>query len=164
MCGAVASRLRLCTLGCLMTELTHRWRMRQRIGISKELGQPPVSLFDRVYQMIFCIFRPDAPPPLDARYILRFVHLLCLHFQLFIFVRSKICRPETVESLFIAYRLTGDNIYRKWGWRIFQAIEKHCKVETGGYAAVLNVEELPVTLEDKMETFLLVRFCFLARC
>ncbi|OCB89004.1 glycoside hydrolase [Sanghuangporus baumii] len=78
--------------------------------------------------------KPGHPPPLDARYILR---------------------PETVESLFIAYRLTGDNKYREYGWRIFQAIEKHCKVSTGGYAAVLNVDELPVTLEDKMETFLL---------
>ncbi|KAH8119714.1 glycoside hydrolase [Phellopilus nigrolimitatus] len=78
--------------------------------------------------------RPGAPPPLDARYILR---------------------PETVESLFIAYRLSGEKRYRDHGWRIFQAIEKHCKVSTGGYAAVLNVDELPVTLEDKMETFLL---------
>lgn len=32
-------------------------------------------------------------PPLDARNILR---------------------PETVESLFIAYRITGDPIYREW--------------------------------------------------
>ncbi|THH04887.1 hypothetical protein EW145_g5199 [Phellinidium pouzarii] len=78
--------------------------------------------------------KPGAPPPLDARYILR---------------------PETVESLFIAYRLTGDDIYREYGWQIFQAIEKHCKISTGGYASVLNVEELPVKLEDKMETFLL---------
>ncbi|KAI5115464.1 hypothetical protein M0805_006169, partial [Coniferiporia weirii] len=78
--------------------------------------------------------RPGARPPLDARYILR---------------------PETVESLFIAYRLTGEKKYREYGWQIFQAIEKHCKVSTGGYAAVLNVDELPVTLEDKMETFLL---------
>lgn len=64
--------------------------------------------------------------------------------------------PETVESLFIAYRLTGDQMYRDYGWQIFQAIEKHCKVETGGYVSVLNVDELPVTHEDKMETFLLV--------
>lgn len=37
--------------------------------------------------------RVDAPPPLDARNILR---------------------PETVESLFIAYRVTGNPIYREW--------------------------------------------------
>jgi endoplasmic reticulum Man9GlcNAc2 1,2-alpha-mannosidase len=79
---------------------------------------------------------PGTPPPLDARYILR---------------------PETVESLFLAWRLTGDVRYREQGWAIFQAIEKHCKIETGGYASVLNVDELPVKYEDKMETFLMVR-------
>ncbi|CUA73820.1 mannosyl-oligosaccharide alpha-1,2-mannosidase [Rhizoctonia solani] len=83
-----------------------------------------------------------------------------------------ILRPETVESLFLAYRLTGDPKYRRWGWRIFQSIEEHCKVPTGGYATVwgsatqlecgvadphtvLNVDKLPVRWEDKQETFLL---------
>ncbi|KAG8691667.1 mannosyl-oligosaccharide alpha-1,2-mannosidase [Ceratobasidium sp. 423] len=66
-----------------------------------------------------------------------------------------ILRPETVESLFLAYRLTGDPKYRRWGWNIFQSIEKHCKVPTGGYATVLNVDKLPVRWEDKQETFLL---------
>ncbi|KAF8527437.1 glycoside hydrolase family 47 protein [Hysterangium stoloniferum] len=66
-----------------------------------------------------------------------------------------ILRPETVESLFIAYRLTGDNKYREWGWDIFSAIEKHCKISSGGYASILNVDAIPVEYEDKMETFLL---------
>ncbi|KAF8226672.1 glycoside hydrolase family 47 protein [Tricholoma matsutake] len=73
-------------------------------------------------------------PPYDARYMLR---------------------PETVESLFIAFRLTHDVRYRDYGWRIFQSIEKHCRVETGGYAAVVNVDEVPARLEDKMETFMM---------
>ncbi|KAL9716643.1 mannosyl-oligosaccharide alpha-1,2-mannosidase [Leucoagaricus gongylophorus] len=64
-------------------------------------------------------------------------------------------RPETVESLFIAYRLTGDERYREYGWNIFQAIEKHCRVETGGYATILNVDQVPTQKEDKMETFFL---------
>jgi len=72
--------------------------------------------------------------PYDARYILR---------------------PETVESLFLAFRLTGDNRYRQYGWKIFQSIEKHCRLESGGYASVLNVEEVPVQHEDKMESFLM---------
>ncbi|KAI1790982.1 glycoside hydrolase [Ganoderma leucocontextum] len=78
--------------------------------------------------------QPGAPPPYDARYILR---------------------PETVESLFLAYRLTGDEKYRQYGWEIFSAIEKHCKIETGGYASILNVDSVPVEHEDKMETFLM---------
>ncbi|KAG8908765.1 mannosyl-oligosaccharide alpha-1,2-mannosidase [Tulasnella sp. 403] len=76
----------------------------------------------------------DAKPPLDVRYILR---------------------PETIESLFIAYRLTGDLKYREWGWQIFEAIEKHCKVPTGGYSGVTNVDAVPVEWEDRMETFML---------
>lgn len=70
-------------------------------------------------------------------------------------------RPETVESLFIAYRLTGDEKYRNWGWEIFSAIEEHCKVPEGGYAAILNVDALPVEHEDKMETFLMVSISIL---
>ena len=60
-----------------------------------------------------------------------------------------------MESLFIAYRLTGDQKYRNWGWGIFSAIEQHCKVLSGGYASILNVDALPVEQEDKMETFLM---------
>jgi Glycosyl hydrolase family 47 len=65
-------------------------------------------------------------------------------------------RPETVESLFIAFRLTGDKRYRDQGWAIFQAIEKHCRIPSGGYATIVNVDEVPVRHEDKMETFFLV--------
>ncbi|KIJ25205.1 glycoside hydrolase family 47 protein, partial [Sphaerobolus stellatus SS14] len=63
--------------------------------------------------------------------------------------------PETVESLFIAYRLTGDQKYRDWGWKIFSSIEEHCKIPEGGYASILNVDAVPVDYEDKMETFFL---------
>ena len=67
-------------------------------------------------------------------------------------------RPETLESLFIAFRLTGDQRYREQGWAIFRAIETHCRIPSGGYATIVNVDEVPVRHEDKMETFLLVRF------
>lgn len=73
-------------------------------------------------------------PPYDARYMLR---------------------PETVESLFIAFRLTGDQRYREHGWAIFRAIETHCRIPSGGYATIVNVDEVPVRHEDKMETFFL---------
>ncbi|KAG6878225.1 hypothetical protein C0992_008440 [Termitomyces sp. T32_za158] len=64
-------------------------------------------------------------------------------------------RPETVESLFLAYRLTGDEQYRQYGWDIFQSIEKYTRVETGGYATILNVDDVNSKLEDRMETFFL---------
>jgi len=66
-----------------------------------------------------------------------------------------ILRPETVESLFLAYRLTGAEKYRKWGWDIFQSIQKHCRLDSGGYASILNVENEHSVKDDKMETFFL---------
>ncbi|PPQ65611.1 hypothetical protein CVT24_011820 [Panaeolus cyanescens] len=82
------------------------------------------------------IYGNDFPgtPSYDARYILR---------------------PETIESLFIAYRLTGDNKYREAGWKIFQSIEKYCKVEDGGYSSILNTDHVNTIKMDKMETFFL---------
>ena len=68
-----------------------------------------------------------------------------------------------MESLFIAFRLTGDERFRKFGWDIFQAIESHCRVETGGYAGVLNVDAVPATRIDHMETFFLVRLLIALR-
>ncbi len=96
-------------------------------------------------------------------------------------------RPETIESLFIAYHLTGHPQYREWGWNIFQSITKHCRVPSGGYSGIKNVNvtldgaayrngvgqskeragaegegrgipRVGVEWDDKMETFFLVRF------
>ncbi|PHT55617.1 Mannosyl-oligosaccharide 1,2-alpha-mannosidase MNS3, partial [Capsicum baccatum] len=41
--------------------------------------------------------------------------------------RHSLLRPETVESLFVLYRITGDSKYREWGWQIFEAFEKYTK-------------------------------------
>lgn len=43
----------------------------------------------------------------------------------------NILRPETIESLMYLYRKTGDNMYRDWGWDIFQAFEANSRVPTG---------------------------------
>ncbi|KAI8369644.1 glycoside hydrolase [Radiomyces spectabilis] len=47
-------------------------------------------------------------------------------------------RPETVESLFYFYRLTGDSSYQDKAWKIFEAIEKYCKTASG-YTRISNV-------------------------
>ncbi|KAJ7159765.1 glycoside hydrolase [Mycena filopes] len=73
-------------------------------------------------------------PPYDARYMLR---------------------PEISESIFLAYRLTGDPRYRAAAWDLFSAIERHCRLPGGGYATVLDVEQVPVQYLDKQETFFL---------
>jgi mannosyl-oligosaccharide alpha-1,2-mannosidase len=47
-------------------------------------------------------------------------------------------RPEYVESLFYAFRVTGEERYRDWAWEVFKAIEKHCKTDFG-YAGLKDV-------------------------
>lgn len=103
---------------------------------------------------LYTIFHTrDGSVSYDARYILRYETVLATIASFL----PVFTRPETIESLFIAYRLTGNSYYREFGWKIFNAIEKHCKIPEGGYASVLNVDALPVTYEDKMETFLMVK-------
>ncbi|KAE8353759.1 glycoside hydrolase [Aspergillus coremiiformis] len=67
-------------------------------------------------------------------------------------------RPETVESLFVMYRVTSDPIYRKWGWEIFKAFQKHTIVSDGeGYTSLQDVTKVPSPQRDNMESFWLVR-------
>ncbi|XP_012454980.1 mannosyl-oligosaccharide 1,2-alpha-mannosidase MNS1 isoform X1 [Gossypium raimondii] len=64
----------------------------------------------------------------------------------------NILRPETVESLFYLWRLTGNVTYQEWGWNIFQAFEKNCRIESG-YVGLTDVN---LALKDnKMQTFFL---------
>lgn len=67
-------------------------------------------------------------------------------------------RPETVESLFLMFRVTEDPIYRKWGREIFKAFQKQTLVSDGeGYTSLNDVRENPATQRDNMESFWLVR-------
>ncbi|XP_050372183.1 mannosyl-oligosaccharide 1,2-alpha-mannosidase MNS2-like isoform X3 [Argentina anserina] len=43
----------------------------------------------------------------------------------------NILRPETIESLFYLWRLTGNKTYQEWGWNIFQAFENNSRTDTG---------------------------------
>ncbi|KAL6710965.1 hypothetical protein ACN47E_006840 [Coniothyrium glycines] len=47
-------------------------------------------------------------------------------------------RPEYVESLFYAWRITGEQRYREWAWEAFTAMEEHCKAPFG-YAQLADV-------------------------
>lgn len=47
-------------------------------------------------------------------------------------------RPEYVESLFYAWRITGEQRYRDWAWEAFAAMEEHCKAPFG-YAQLVDV-------------------------
>lgn len=66
-------------------------------------------------------------------------------------------RPETVESLFMMWRITEDPIYREWGWKIFKAYELHTKLDGDkGYTSINDVNTVPPPLLDNMESFWLV--------
>jgi len=63
-------------------------------------------------------------------------------------------RPETVESLFILNQVTGHPIYRIWGKRIMDSIDKYCKTRYG-YGALKNVHKTQQQPDDSMESFFL---------
>lgn len=53
-------------------------------------------------------------------------------------------RPETIESLFYLWRITGNPMYREWGWKIFEAFLRYTAVHdsTGkvvGYTSIGSV-------------------------
>jgi len=63
-----------------------------------------------------------------------------------------ILRPETVESYFVLYRLTGDSIYQDWGWEAFQAMERHCRHQDG-YSGVQDVTQFNPQHDDLQQSF-----------
>ncbi|CAH1422952.1 unnamed protein product [Lactuca virosa] len=58
----------------------------------------------------------------------------------------NILRPETVESLFYLWRLTGNKTYQEWGWDIFQAFEKNSRVESG----YVGLKDVNTGVKDNM--------------
>jgi mannosyl-oligosaccharide alpha-1,2-mannosidase len=67
--------------------------------------------------------------------------------------------PETIESIFYAWRITGDPIWQEYNWGIFQALERESSA-TVPYASISDVNQqgsfvdyLPryVTLPDKSD-------------
>ncbi|KAF4602218.1 hypothetical protein EYR40_005422 [Pleurotus pulmonarius] len=65
-----------------------------------------------------------------------------------------ILRPETVEALFVLWKTTGDAKWRERGWEIFQALERHARVQNG-YASVHDVDRLPAMPNDDMPSYFL---------
>ncbi|KAM5341503.1 hypothetical protein ACJ41O_014534 [Fusarium nematophilum] len=63
-----------------------------------------------------------------------------------------ILRPETIESLYYAYRATGDRQWQEWAWEAFQTLDKMTRAK-GGYAGLHNVMSKEGDKIDKMESF-----------
>lgn len=66
-------------------------------------------------------------------------------------------RPETVESLFYMWRITGDVKYREWGWDMFTSFMNYTAVEEkGGFTSLRDANQIPPLVKDNMESFWLV--------
>ena len=53
--------------------------------------------------------------------------------------KHNLLRPETMESLFVLWRVTHEHEWREAGWRIFSAFVRYCRVDGGGYTGLHDV-------------------------
>ncbi|KAL9026032.1 MAG: hypothetical protein Q9196_005245 [Gyalolechia fulgens] len=77
-----------------------------------------------------------------------------------------ILRPEAVESVFIMYRVTGDEYWRQKGWKMFRSIQKYTQTEYGASAISDVMSEHPDPM-DMMESFWLaetLKYIYLLFC
>ena len=76
------------------------------------------------------------------------------HFPEFFDIEDKryILRPEVIESLFVLYRITGDETLREEAWKLFEAFEEQTKTNYGN-AAISDVTRVPSPQDDSMESF-----------
>lgn len=63
-------------------------------------------------------------------------------------------RPETIESVFYMYRITGDRVWQERGWQMFASWMTHALVP-GGVSGIRDVHRTPVQHTDSMESFTL---------
>jgi mannosyl-oligosaccharide alpha-1,2-mannosidase len=70
--------------------------------------------------------------------------------------RRYILRPEAIESVFILYRITGDETYREAAWEMFKAIQAITTTQYGNAAihdiTAADANGLPPK-QDRMESF-----------
>ncbi|KAG0337992.1 hypothetical protein BG000_004698 [Podila horticola] len=60
-------------------------------------------------------------------------------------------RPETIEPVWILYRMTGEKKYQDMAWEMFESMEKSCRTKIA-YSGLRNVNR-PGSYDDKMESF-----------
>lgn len=64
-------------------------------------------------------------------------------------------RPEAIEAFFYMYRYTKREKYRQYAWRVFEQIERHCRVKSGGYSAIRTARTRHPQQADVMHSFLI---------
>lgn len=66
--------------------------------------------------------------------------------------RKYILRPEAIESVFLMYRLTGENYWREKGWKMFEAISKNTRTELANSGIHDVTAQIP-RYRGEMESF-----------
>ncbi|KAF7588307.1 hypothetical protein BBP40_005906 [Aspergillus hancockii] len=66
--------------------------------------------------------------------------------------RIYLLRPEAIESVFIMYRITGEEHWREKGWKMFEAISKYTRAEMG-HSAIKDVTVENPTMTNEMQSF-----------
>ena len=69
--------------------------------------------------------------------------------------KHYILRPEVIESYFILWRVTKDPRYRQWGWEFVLALEKYCRIASGGYSGIRDVYASVPTHDNVQQSFFL---------
>ena len=65
---------------------------------------------------------------------------------------SYLNRPETIESVFYMWRITGDPEWQERGWQMFASWVTHCMTDAG-FSAIYDVNRSPADWSDSMESF-----------
>ncbi|XP_074539849.1 mannosyl-oligosaccharide 1,2-alpha-mannosidase IA isoform X2 [Halichoeres trimaculatus] len=68
--------------------------------------------------------------------------------------RYYILRPEVIESYMYMWRLTHDPKYREWGWEAVEALEQHCRAESG-FSGIRDVYTTTVSHDNMQQSFFL---------
>jgi hypothetical protein len=72
--------------------------------------------------------------------------------EMFVHAPANLLRPETVEALFVLWRVTKQPRWRTYGWRIFEAFVRHCR-NARGFAGLQNVEVKTPKQRSRQESF-----------
>ncbi|KAL1725500.1 glycoside hydrolase family 47 protein [Schizophyllum commune] len=66
---------------------------------------------------------------------------------------SWLLRPETIESIYLLWRTTGDPVWRERGWQLFQSMERWCRAEYG-YSVVNQINTDHPRMTDEQPSWL----------
>ena len=59
-------------------------------------------------------------------------------------------RAQTIESVYLMWRTTGNSIWRERGWEMFQNVKKYSTVPGGGMATIEDVRNTKFGVRDDM--------------